>query len=109
MRRLFMVSSVSSWKVIAATALLIADIEGFWITINIWPSLKYGPINCNVANCNIIGVMAPIQPLYYAVLGVIVLLGVAGLALLAYILSLLEKRLAVRDDFRAARQTPTIV
>jgi len=104
--RLFVVSTVIGWKLVAAAALLVAVIESLWITFSIIPGLEYGPIDCNVVNCDVIGVQVRPQPLFYVSIGITVIFGVAGLGLLAYILSLLEKRLAVRDDFVGPSDEP---
>src|SRR5260370_34637898 len=94
MRRLFSVSTVSGWKLIAAVAGLLADVEGVWIVSHAVLSLSDYPGPIMGGETTTTTLMRP-QLLYYPAISLTVVLSVAGLFLLAYILTLLEKRVIV--------------
>lgn len=93
LRRLISVSTISGWKLIATVAALIADVEGIWIVSRAMPSLgdSAGPISGGETTA-----LAHPQLLYYPAIALIALLGIVGLFLLAFILSILERWVAVR-------------
>jgi hypothetical protein len=96
MRRLLSVSTVGGWKLIATVAALIVDVEGVWIVSRVIPGLSdsLGPTTGGETT-----VLAHPQLLYYPAIALMALLGTAGLFLLAYALTLLEKRIVVLRRF----------
>ena len=80
-------------SLVAVVAGLIADVAGVWIVSRAIPGLSDSPGPITGGESTALG--HP-QLLYYPAIAVMALLGVAGLFLVAYILTLLEKRFSTR-------------